>query len=169
MVNIIVFSNVSLFIICKCKKAIATNFDQLTTSQNEDRDNIGDPEPNEHTPLLQSNSSPQNTECNGDPNNDSNGCSNSPTVPNIPAIETNQSLMVPVDIHQESTSDTDNEHSNNNESTNPSSTTVTPVEAPHSTTVDSKINCVDAEQKDINENVALIVAVQTNESEDPAC
>ena len=90
---------------------------------------------------------------------DSNGSSNSPTVPNIPAIETNQSLVVPVDIHPESTSDTDNEHSNNNESANPRSTV--PAEALHSTTVDSKINCVDAEQKAVNENVALIVAVQT--------
>ena len=52
MVNIIVFSSMSLFILCKCKKAIATKFDQLTTLQNEEMDNIGDPEPNERTPLL---------------------------------------------------------------------------------------------------------------------
>ena len=71
VVNIIVLSSMSLFIIiCKYKKAIAAKFDRLATSQNEERDhNIGDPEPNERTPLLQSNSSPQNTESNDGPNN----------------------------------------------------------------------------------------------------
>ena len=52
----IVLSSMFLFTIHKCKQAVA-KVDRLTTSQTEVRDDIGDPELSECTPLLQSNSS----------------------------------------------------------------------------------------------------------------
>ena len=164
--NIIVSSFLCpLYIMLRYKAAVAAKSkrDTLTIPENKERARTDDQEQSERTPLLQSNSLSQTRD--GDPKHDTNGDNNSPTVPDIPAVETNQSVVVPVDKHPESTSKMDDEYSDNNESNNPSSTII-PVDTPHSTTMDSEINYVDTEQNDTNENVDPIVALQQDESED---
>ena len=77
---------------------------------------------------------------NGDPKE--NGDDTSPTVP-----KNTQSLVVPVDICPQSTSDTDNERNNDSESDDRSS--CIPVETPQSTATDSEVNnYVDTGQRD---------------------
>ena len=114
--------------------------------------------PNECTPLLQSDSLSQNTDI--DPNNNTDMDNNLSILTDVPAIETNQSLVVSVDLNPDTTAaaDTENEHSNDNASNNPSSI---PVEALHNPVIEVK--SVDAEQKYANEEVTLTVATQTNE------
>ena len=115
-----------------------------------------EPRLSEETPLLQSNSLFQTRDDDSREYKDD----NSPAVP-----ANDQSLVVPVDIHPQSTSDTDDERNNDSESDDHSSTI--PVVAPHSTAKDSEVNnYVDAEQRDANENVVLIVTVDTDESQE---
>ena len=82
-------------------------------------------------------------------------------------VPANQSLAVPENAHPQSASDRHDQLSNNSENNNGSTTIPGPVvEASDCTTMpNTEIACAaaDAEQKDIRENVSLIVAVQTEE------
>ena len=154
--NIIVFTTFFLlFVLLVYKQAAAakSKINSLTIAVNEENT---DQEPSEETPLLQSNFLSQTRDDDSREYKDD----NSPAVP-----ANDQSLVVPVDIHPQSTSDTDDERNNDSESDDHSSTI--PVEAPHSTAMDSEVNkYVDAEQRDANENVVLIVTVETDESQE---
>ena len=153
-VNIIVFTTfILLFVLLAYKQAAAAK-SKINSLNEENTDQ--EPRLSEETPLLQSNSLFQTRDDDSREYKDD----NSPAVP-----ENDQSLVVPVDIHPQSTSDTDDERNNDSESDDHSSTI--PVVAPHSTAKDSKANnYVDAEQRDANENVILIVTVETDESQE---
>jgi hypothetical protein len=160
VVNIIVLSTVLSFILSLYKQASAakSKTDSSSITTNEETDGQ---EPSERTSLLQSSSLSQRRD--GGSSDDTNGDNTSPAV-----SANNQSLVVTMDMHPQSTSESDTDAESNNDSESDNHSSTIPVEGPHNTTMDLEVNYLDAKQRDTNENALLIVAVKTDESQETA-
>ena len=156
VINIIVLSIVCPFlIILKHKLSIActakSKSDSSTAVENEERVSTDGRDPNEQTPLLQSDSESSSQNTYGGPEQNSSEAINSSTVTDVPMVEASQSLVMPADKNPDATANTDDEHTIYTEGDH----TTSPVEVLHSTDINSNISDIDADQRDFNEEVTL--------------
>ena len=116
---------------------------------------------NEQVLPLQQDSLSQNTESDGGHEQDTNEDITSAIVISVPAIETSQSLVVPVDLNPDSSANSDDEHISH-ENVHPSTS---PVEVLHDTNIE--VSCTDAKPRDVDKNITPITAMQRDEPEVP--